>query len=68
MKDFSFIALATLIVTVPGALALWLTTVCADYWTNHLLHKDAPWYIDLVIGLLLNGFNVILAIVAFLLG
>ena len=47
-------------------LTLWLCSACFAYSLDTIFGKDVPWYADLVGGLVLNGANIAIAVVCWI--
>lgn len=43
-----------------------LCMLCFEYSLMTIFGKDVPWYVDLLGGLILNGFNIPIAIVCWI--
>ncbi len=58
--------LKTIIVLVILSLAVWLFSSCFAYSLDTIFGKDVPWYADLAGGIVLNGVNIPLAVVCWI--
>ncbi len=55
-----------LVMVVIIGLILWLCSACFAYSLDTIFGKDVPWYADLAGGLVLNGANIPIAVICWI--